>query len=63
MPEINGRLICCVCGCDLGDANDPFRDPDCPDCLEREFQMEMEREAEIEPYVYGSMKAPVYNGL
>ncbi|MDF1536089.1 MAG: hypothetical protein P1S46_06235 [bacterium] len=46
MPEINGRLVCCTCGADLGDASDPYRDPDCGDCLDRELRQEMEREAE-----------------
>lgn len=35
MPTEDGRLLCCVCGTDLGDAED-MNDPDCPNCLERD---------------------------
>ena len=35
MPEVDGRLVCCVCGADLGDADDPYRDPDCTACEKR----------------------------
>lgn len=38
MSEIDGRLICCSCGNDLGDADDPYRDPDCEVCLRRELE-------------------------
>jgi hypothetical protein len=31
-----GRLTCSACGCDLGDASDPYRDPDCGCCTQRE---------------------------
>jgi len=44
MPEVNGRLICCVCGADLGDAADPYRDPDCWECLMREYENEEEED-------------------
>jgi hypothetical protein len=29
----DGRLHCCQCGADLGSAEDPYRDPDCMECL------------------------------
>jgi len=44
MPEVNGRLTCCVCGADLGDASDPYRDPDCWECLMREYENEEEED-------------------
>lgn len=37
-----GRLCCCVCLLDLGPSDDPYRDPDCPRCLERELAEEAE---------------------
>lgn len=46
MPVVNGRLTCCVCGADLGDAEDPYRDPDCEACDRRETQAELDREAD-----------------
>lgn len=42
MPEVNGRLTCCTCGSDLGDAEDPYRDPACALCLEAENEAERE---------------------
>lgn len=53
MPVVNGRLTCCTCGADLGDAEDPYRDPDCSACLNRqeaeaEEQLEMQRLAQAE---------------
>ena len=42
MPTVNGRLICCGCGADLGDASDPYRDPDCLACLHAELETEVE---------------------
>jgi hypothetical protein len=36
MPVVNGRLTCCTCGADLGDAEDPYRDPSCIACINRE---------------------------
>ena len=42
MPVVNGRLTCCSCGADLGDADDPYRDPDCLDCLNRENDAELD---------------------
>lgn len=47
MPSINGRLICCSCGADLGDASDPYRDPDCENCLRAEIELETERDTSI----------------
>ncbi|MDP9202346.1 MAG: hypothetical protein M3P26_10515 [Gemmatimonadota bacterium] len=44
MPVVNGRLTCCVCGADLGDAEDPYRDPDCINCATNEAQAEAEEE-------------------
>jgi hypothetical protein len=38
----DGRLRCCVCGFDLGDASDQSRDPDCIACLNRQEQEEEE---------------------
>lgn len=35
-----GRLCCCVCLLDLGPADDPYRDPDCPRCLQREYEQD-----------------------
>jgi len=32
MPTVNGRLTCARCGEDLGDAEDPYRDPTCATC-------------------------------
>lgn len=40
------RLRCCVCGADLGSAEDPYRDPDCMDCLRREYEHEMQADRE-----------------
>jgi phage FluMu protein Com len=36
----DGRLRCCVCGYDLGDAEDPYRDPSCPRCLDAQDAQE-----------------------
>lgn len=44
MPVVDGRLTCCVCGSDLGDAEDPYRDPSCGVCLDREVEQESEQE-------------------
>ena len=46
MPTVNGRLTCCQCGADLGDASDPYRDPDCMDCINREAQNDWDNEQE-----------------
>jgi hypothetical protein len=35
MPIVHGRLTCFTCGNDLGDANDPYRDPNCEICEQR----------------------------
>lgn len=43
-PVIHGRLVCCTCGADLGDAEDPYRDPDCGECFKRQMQQELEDE-------------------
>lgn len=40
MPVVNGRLTCCTCGADLGDAEDPYRDPTCMVCEERSAREE-----------------------
>ena len=48
MPVIDGRLTCCSCGADLGDAEDPYLDPDCEACEKRRLVAEMEQEAEDE---------------
>ena len=42
MPVVNGRLKCCSCGSDLGDADDPYRDPACGVCLDRENEADAE---------------------
>jgi hypothetical protein len=42
MPVVHGRLTCCVCGADLGDASDPYRDPSCGECLQREAEQDWE---------------------
>lgn len=43
MPVVNGRLVCCVCGYDLGfDADEPYADPSCPDCEDRRMRAEAE---------------------
>ncbi len=47
MPTINGRLVCCSCGSDLGDAEDPYADPACRVCLDRENEAEAEYEANM----------------
>lgn len=39
-PRADDRLRCCVCDADLGDASDPYRDPDCMECLKREWEQE-----------------------
>ena len=44
MPVVNGRLVCVACGTDLGDAGDPYRDPDCHECLRRDMEAEVEFE-------------------
>lgn len=44
MPVVNGRLTCCRCGADLGDAEDPYRDPSCMECENREARAEAEAE-------------------
>lgn len=48
MPVVDGRLTCCVCGSDLGDAEDQFMDPNCQSCEERRSREEMEIEREVE---------------
>lgn len=51
MPIENGRLVCCVCGADLGfSSDDPYADPDCEVCERRRLdeEMDFEREAEAE---------------
>jgi hypothetical protein len=47
MPVVNGRLVCCVCGSDLGDADDPYRDPTCGYCIDRENDADILWEAQI----------------
>lgn len=44
MPIIDGRLTCCQCGADLGDADDPYRDPDCERCLKESLAAEADAE-------------------
>lgn len=44
MLIVNGRLTCCTCGADLGDAEDPYRDPSCGACYERDMREECEAE-------------------
>lgn len=44
MPVINGRLTCCQCGADLGDASDPYRDPACANCLQADLQADLEED-------------------
>lgn len=44
MPVVNGRLTCCTCGADLGDADDPFRDPTCVECLNEAEGFDQEEE-------------------
>lgn len=46
MPILNGRLTCCVCGSDLGSADDPGYDPDCAACQRRQEQEEYDSDAE-----------------
>ena len=48
MPVLNGRLVCCMCGADLGDAADPYRDPACPVCLDEENDADIRHEQELE---------------
>lgn len=48
MPIVNGRLTCCTCGADLGDAEDPYRDPSCVECIERDMRDECEDEPSSE---------------
>lgn len=38
------RLTCLTCGADLGDAEDPYRDPDCLACLYRSIQEDLDAE-------------------
>lgn len=42
MPVIDGRLTCCSCGADLGDAEDPYMDPACGACPQKELLRELE---------------------
>lgn len=35
------RLTCSRCGADLGDADDPYCDPDCIECLHRDLADEL----------------------
>ena len=44
MPIVNGRLVCCSCGADLGDAGDPYRDPSCLNCAQLEAEQELAAE-------------------
>lgn len=48
MPVVDDRLICCSCGNDLGDADDPYRDPDCEVCLKRQAMDEDQRDMDHE---------------
>lgn len=41
------RLKCSQCGADLGDAEDPYRDPDCMDCLRKSL---LEEEGDVDNY-------------
>lgn len=34
------RLYCASCGAEIGDATDPYADPDCRDCADKENQDE-----------------------
>lgn len=47
---IDGRLACCVCGCDLGFSEDElYADPSCPDCEDRRLRYEAEQyQAELD---------------
>ena len=40
MPIRDGRLVCDR-GHDLGDAGDPYRDPDCAECRKDELEQEL----------------------
>lgn len=46
MPVIDGRLTCCQCGSDLGDAEDAYADPSCGVCLREEMERECEDDSE-----------------
>lgn len=37
-PRSHDRLYCASCGADIGDANDPYADPDCAACIAKENQ-------------------------
>lgn len=53
-------MKCCSCGADLGFDDDPYADPDCPDCLRRSILAETE---EIDDYdEYEACKIPLYSG-
>ena len=36
------RLYCCTCGADIGDATDPYADPNCAECLEYDSSFDCE---------------------
>ena len=43
-------MTCIRCGADLGDAEDPHRDPDCLECLHRDIQDEAEHDMAADPH-------------
>ena len=43
-----GHLCCCVCLLDLGSSDDPYRDPSCPRCLDREMQADSKEDLDGE---------------
>lgn len=51
MPIVDGRLVCCVCGSDLGFGEDEqYADPDCADCERNRLLAELEAERESVEY-------------
>jgi hypothetical protein len=47
-------MKCCSCGADLGFDDDPYADPDCPECLRRSV------EADLLDDEYEASKVPLW---
>jgi len=43
-------MKCCSCGADLGFDDDPYADPDCPECLRRSIEAECYEDDEDDEY-------------
>lgn len=53
-------MKCCSCGYDLGFDDDPYADPDCPECLRRSIEAEIEADENDYYDEYEACKVPLW---